>query len=154
MAKKSAGILVYRIKNHQPEVFLGHPGGPFFKNKDLGVWSIPKGEFDENEEPLIAAQREFKEETGSDIQGDFLPLKPVKYKNGKIVYAWAVEGDLDPSTLECNTFSLEWPPKSGKIIQVPEIDKVEWFTITVALKKIIPAQAPLIEELMTRISVV
>lgn len=151
MAKKSAGILVYRIKNKQPEVLLGHPGGPFFKNKDLGVWSIPKGEFDENEEPLVAAQREFKEETGTDIEGDFVPLKPVKYKNGKIVYVWAVEGNLDPSIIKCNTFPLEWPPKSGKIIQVPEIDKVEWFGVPVALKKIIPAQAPFIEELMSQI---
>ena len=151
MVKKSAGILVYRIKNKQPEVLLGHPGGPFFKNKDLGVWSIPKGEFDENEEPLVAAQREFKEETGTDIEGDFVPLKPVKYKNGKIVYVWAVEGNLDPSIIKCNTFPLEWPPKSGKIIQVPEIDKVEWFGVPVALKKIIPAQAPFIEELMSQI---
>jgi predicted NUDIX family NTP pyrophosphohydrolase len=151
MVKKSAGILVYRIKNKQPEVLLGHPGGPFFKNKDLGVWSIPKGEFDENEEPLVAAQREFKEETGTDIEGDFVPLKPVKYKNGKIVYVWAVEGNLDPSIIKCNTFPLEWPPKSGKIIQVPEIDKVEWFGVPVALKKIIPAQAPFIEELMSLI---
>ena len=151
MAKKSAGILLYRIKNKKPEVFLGHPGGPFFKKKDLGVWSIPKGEFDDNEEPLLAAQREFKEEIGSDIEGDFIPLKPIKYKNGKVVHAWAVEGDLDISTLSCNTFPLEWPPKSGKFIQVPEIDKVEWFPPQVALKKIIPAQAPFIEELMSQI---
>jgi len=150
MAKKSAGILLYRVKNKQPEVFLGHPGGPFFKNKDIGVWSIPKGEFDDNEDPLQAAQREFKEETGTDIEGDFIPLKPVKYKNGKIVYAWAKEGNLDPSTLRCNTFPLEWPPKSGKIIQVPELDKVEWFVFETALKKIIPAQIPFIEELMGR----
>ena len=151
MVKKSAGILVYRRKNKLPEFLLSHPGGPFFKNKDLGVWSIPKGEFDENEEPLVAAQREFKEETGTDIEGDFVPLKPVKYKNGKIVYVWAVEGNLDPSIIKCNTFPLEWPPKSGKIIQVPEIDKVEWFGVPVALKKIIPAQAPFIEELMSLI---
>ena len=148
MAKKSAGILVYRIKNKKPEFFLGHPGGPFFKNKDLGVWSIPKGEFDVNEQPLDAAKREFKEETGIKIEGKFIPLNPVKYKNGKIVYAWAVEGNLDPGKIQCNTFPLEWPPKSGKIIQIPEIDKVEWFTGNVALKKIIPAQAPFIDELI------
>lgn len=153
MAKKSAGILLYRIKDKKPEIFLGHPGGPFFKNKDLGVWSIPKGEFDENEEPLIAAKREFKEEIGSDIEGNFIPLKPVKYKNGKLVYAWAVEGDLDTTTLNCNTFPLEWPPRSGKFIQIPEIDKVQWFPPDVALKKIIPAQAPFIEELKSLVEI-
>src|ERR1700730_9341246 len=125
MPKQSAGILLFRLKNKDIEVLLAHPGGPFFKNKDDGAWTIPKGEIDNEEEPLLAAKREFKEETGTEINGKFIPLKPVKYKSGKIVYAWAVEGNIDPSVLKCNTFKLEWPPKSGKFIDAPEIDRAE-----------------------------
>src|ERR1043165_5016341 len=109
MPKKSAGILVYRIKNKKKELFLCHPGGPFYKRKDAGVWTIPKGEFEEGEEPFDAAKREFAEETGQTIEGKFTPLTPVKYKNGKIVYAWLVEGEVDAETVKSNTFPLEWP---------------------------------------------
>lgn len=145
MAKQSAGILLYRTKNKRTEVFLCHPGGPFYKNKDNGVWSIPKGEFTD-EDALTAAKREFKEETGFDINGEFIPLKPVKYKSGKIVYAWAVEGDIDPDSVESNVFSLEWPPKSGKYIDVPEMDRAEWFDLDTAKKKILEALLPLLED--------
>jgi len=151
MARQSAGILLFRIKNKKPEVFLCHPGGPFYKNKDIGSWTIPKGEFDNEEEPLAAAKREFKEETGQEIKGDFLSLKPVKYKNGKIVYAWAVEGEIDAGSLQSNLFSLEWPPKSGKFIDVPEVDKGEWFTIEMAKQKILTTLHPFLDELQEKI---
>jgi predicted NUDIX family NTP pyrophosphohydrolase len=147
MPKQSAGILLYRTKNKNPEVFLCHPGGPFYKNKDTGVWTIPKGEFENEEEPLAAAKREFKEETGQEVNGVFSQLKPVKYKNGKIVYAWAVEGDIDPASLQSNLFPLEWPPKSGKYIDVPEVDRGEWFTIEIAKQKILPALSLLLDDL-------
>jgi predicted NUDIX family NTP pyrophosphohydrolase len=146
MPKQSAGILVYRIYKNTPEVFLAHPGGPFYKNKDLGSWSIPKGEFENDEDRLIAAKREFKEETGQQIDGEFIPLKPVKYKNGKIIYAWMVKGNVDETKVKSNLFPLEFPPKSGKFIDVPEIDRGAWFTIEEAKKKILAQQLPLINE--------
>ena len=147
MARLSAGILLYRIKDKKTEVFLCHPGGPFYKKKDDGVWSIPKGEFNGDEEPLVAAKREFEEETGQKIDGKFLPLKPVRYKDGrKIVYAWAVEGDIDPAIVKSNLFPLEWPPKSGKYIDVPEVDRGEWFSVETAKQKILPALAPVLDD--------
>jgi predicted NUDIX family NTP pyrophosphohydrolase len=151
MPKQSAGILLYRIKNNKPEVFLCHPGGPFYKKKDIGVWSIPKGEFDNEEEPLIAAKREFMEETGQEVKGNFIPLKPVKYKNGKIVYAWAMEGEIDEESIQSNLFPLEWPPKSGKYIDVPEVDRGEWFTIEMAKQKMLPALSPFLDELIEQV---
>ena len=151
MAKQSAGILLYRIKNKKPEVFLCHPGGPFYKNKDTASWSIPKGEFDNSEEPLTAARREFKEETGQEAKGDFKPLKPVKYKNGKVVYAWAVEGEIDADSIKSNVFQLEWPPKSGKYIEIPEVDRGEWFSIGIAKEKIIPALSALLNDLVENV---
>ncbi len=151
MPRQSAGILVYRLKNKGPEVFLCHPGGPFYKNKDMGVWSIPKGEFDNEEEPLVAAKREFKEETGQEVKGNFIALKPVKYKNGKIVYAWAVEGEIDTGSIQSNLFQLEWPPKSGKYIDVPEVDKGEWFSIEMAKQKILPALSPFLNDLLEKV---
>lgn len=147
MAKQSAGILAYRVNDDVLEVFLVHPGGPFWKNKNAGAWSIPKGEFNDNEEPLSAARREFEEETGQSIAGDFIELKPVKLKSGKTVYAWAVAAEVDENSIQSNTFELEWPPRSGKMIQVPEIDKAGWFDVPAAMEKINPAQMALIDEL-------
>lgn len=147
MSKKSAGILLYRTSNKKLEVFLVHPGGPFWKNKDEGAWSIPKGEFDE-EKPLDAAIREMKEETGVVLKADFIELTPVKQKSGKLVYAFAKEYDLDPSQIKSNEFEMEWPPKSGKKKMFPEIDKAEWFDVKTAKEKIIAAQSTLIDELI------
>jgi len=133
------------------EVFLVHPGGPYWAKKDEGAWSIPKGEFDENEEPLAAAKREFREETGIQISGEFIQLNPVKQKSGKLVYAWAVEGDIDPEKIKSNSFEIEWPPRSGKMKSFPEIDKAAWFQLSDAQKKIIEAQSALIKELESKI---
>jgi len=153
MPKLSAGILVYRVKNKEIEVFLCHPGGPFYKNKDNGVWTIPKGEFDENEEAFAAAKREFKEETGQEIRGDFIPMRPIRYKDGKkIVYAWAVNGNIDATNIKSNTFPLEWPPKSGKFMEVPEVDRGDWFNIEVAKQKILPSLSLLLEDLVENVS--
>ena len=147
MAKKSAGILLYRRVNTAPEVLLVHPGGPFWKNKDIGAWSVPKGEFADDEQPLIAAVREFKEELGIDVSGDFIELIPQKQKSGKIVYAWALEQDTDVDDIVSNTFELEWPPRSGKMIEIPEVDRAGWFSMDEAKLKIIPGQIPIIENL-------
>ena len=149
--RKSAGILLYRIKDHEPEVFLVHPGGPFWKGKDKGAWSIPKGEFEENEEAIDAAKREFKEETGNPINGEMIQLNPVKQKGGKLVLAWAVKGDIDADNISSNTYKLEWPYKSGKFKSFPEVDKAGWFSIKEAKDKINPAQSALIDDLLTRI---
>jgi len=146
MAKQSAGILVYRIHQGGLQVLLVHPGGPFWAKKDAGAWTVPKGEFDD-EDPLSAARREFLEETGAQVDGDFLPLTPVTQKNGKVVHAWAVEADLDPNQIKSNTFEMEWPPKSGKRREFPEVDKAAWFLPEEGMKKINPAQAGFIREL-------
>jgi predicted NUDIX family NTP pyrophosphohydrolase len=148
MFKQSAGILLYRNKKGSPEVFLVHPGGPFFIKKDLGAWSIPKGEFEDTEVPLMAARREFFEETGMAIDGKFMALTPVRQKSGKIVHAFALDLDIDASLVQSNSFEIEWPPKSGKMKSFPEVDKGEWFTIEDARIKINPAQVSLIEELV------
>ena len=150
--KTSAGILLYRFNKKITEVFLVHPGGPFWKNKDEGAWSIPKGEYIEDEDPLKAAIREFREETGIPISGDFIPLTTVKLKSGKYVKAWALQMDIDVTAVKSNTFSLEWPPRSGKKIEVPEVDKAEWFELKEAKLKINVGQAPLLEELAAKIS--
>jgi predicted NUDIX family NTP pyrophosphohydrolase len=151
MVKQSAGILVYRKRKNQIEIFLVHPGGPFWLKKDLGVWSIPKGEIEEGEEPFDVALREFKEETGQTISGKFVPLNSVKQKGGKIITAWAVEGDADQGKIISNTFEMEWPPKSGKMKAFPEVDKAEWFAINVAKEKINPAQIAFIDELLIKL---
>ena len=148
MMKKSAGILLFKRKQEALQVLLVHPGGPFFAKKDSGVWSIPKGEFNDDEAPLAAAKREFFEETGKQVEGPFMPLEPVKLKSGKIVYAWAVESDFDTSGLKSNNFSIEWPPKSGLIKEFPEVDKAAWFTITEAREKISLGQSPLLDQLI------
>lgn len=147
MTVKSAGILLYRIKDGRPEFFLVHPGGPFWAKKDLGAWSIPKGEFNEDEQPLDAAIREFSEETGQQIKGNFISLTPVKLKSGKIIHAYALEHDFDPSTLRSNTFTLEWPPKSGKEREFPETDRGEWFDLATSKIKLNSSQVNLVEEL-------
>lgn len=149
--QQSAGILLYRFKQRKLEVFLVHPGGPFWKNKDLGAWSIPKGEFEEDEDPLKAAIREFHEETGVKIGGDFIQLTAIRQKSGKKVQAWAVEGDLDAADIKSNLITISWPPKSGRQLEIPEVDKGEWFNISVARDKINPAQCSLIDELEGRL---
>ena len=146
MPSKSAGLLLYRTTDRILEVFLGHPGGPYYAKKDLGVWSIPKGGF-ETEEPLKAANREFEEETGYMIDGNFIELNAVKSRGGKLVYAWAVEADVDAHRITSNTFTLEFPPRSGKTQEYPEIDRAEWFAINIARQKILAYQLPLIDEL-------
>lgn len=153
MRKTSAGILLYKQGREGLQVFLVHPGGPFWKNKDAGAWSIPKGEFIEGEDPLKAAIREFFEETGQQISGEFLELKPIKARSGKLIFAWALQGDIDPDKIVSNTFPLEWPPRSGKFIDVPEIDKGAWFSLGMALEKINASQAAFITELASLLSV-
>jgi len=147
MPKQSAGILLYRKTTSGPEFFLVHPGGPFFRNKDDGAWSIPKGEFTDEEDALTAAKREFEEETGSAIDGHFIPLTPVKLKSGKTVQAWAVESNIDHTQITSNTFTIEWPPKSGKMQAFPEVDRAGWFGYDAAIIKINAAQTGLLEEL-------
>jgi predicted NUDIX family NTP pyrophosphohydrolase len=145
--RKSAGILAYRRKAGLLEVFLVHPGGPFWKGKETGAWSIPKGEFTEEEEPLKAACREFTEETGQEVNGHFIELLPIQQKAGKMVYAWAVETDLDADKVVSNTFKMEYPYKSGKWISVPEVDKAAWLPVEEARKLINPAQVALLDDL-------
>jgi predicted NUDIX family NTP pyrophosphohydrolase len=149
MGVKSAGLLVFRRVQSSLEFFLVHPGGPFYKNKDLGVWSIPKGEYSDDEDALDAAKREFEEETGQKISGKFIALTPIKQKSGKQVTAFAVESDADAESINCNTFSMEWPPKSGKQQQFPEVDKAAWFSENEAREKILSAQGRLIDELIS-----
>jgi predicted NUDIX family NTP pyrophosphohydrolase len=151
MAKLSAGLLFYRRTNSGAEVFLVHPGGPFWQSKDLGAWSIPKGEFALGEDPLEAAKREFREETGFAAVGSFLPLQTLKQPSGKTVYAWAVEGDFDPQLLRSNTFQVELPRGSGKFREFPEVDRAEWFSIEVAREKILPGQRGFLDQLQGRL---
>jgi predicted NUDIX family NTP pyrophosphohydrolase len=146
MPKTSAGILMYRRTAAGVEVLLVKPGGPFWKNKDAGAWSIPKGEYTD-EDPLAAAKREFLEETGFPVEGEFKALARITQKSGKEVLAWAVEGDLDASAAKSNEFEIEWPPRSGKRMMIPEVDRAEWFAMAQALKKINSAQAELVREL-------
>ena len=147
MPKQSAGILLYRNINDHLEVFLVHPGGPFFRNKDAGAWSIPKGEFDNDEDALTAARREFLEETGQTIAGEFLALSPVKLKSGKSVHAWAIKGDIDADNITSNSFEMEWPPRSGKKASFPEVDRAGWFNLAEARIKINEAQAALLDQI-------
>lgn len=144
----SAGILLYRVKNERPEVYLVHPGGPFFKNKDDGAWTIPKGIPDEGEVLEDAARREFNEETGGMITGNLLAMGSVKQKSGKIVHAWATVGDAPTGEVVSNLFELEWPPRSGRKQQFPEVDRGEFFDVPTALRKINPDQVPFIERLL------
>jgi predicted NUDIX family NTP pyrophosphohydrolase len=152
MPAQSAGILLHRTRDGQLEVLLVHPGGPFWARRDAGTWSIPKGEYDPGEEPLAAARREFQEELGSPApDGPSDELGEVRQKAGKRVRAWAVEGDLDATAARSNTFELEWPPRSGRMIEVPEIDRAEWFGLREARRRINPAQAELLDRLAARL---
>ena len=143
----SAGILLYRLRAGAPEVFLVHPGGPFWARKDAGAWSIPKGEFAEGEEPVEAAKREFHEETGSTVSGTFLALTPLKQKGGKLVHAWAVEGDIDAGAIRSNVFSMEWPPRSGRQQEFPEVDRGGWFDLASARTRMQEGQRGFLVEL-------
>jgi predicted NUDIX family NTP pyrophosphohydrolase len=153
MARRSAGILLYRPGGGSVEVLLVHPGGPFWANKDLGAWSIPKGEYQEGEDPLAVAVREFEEETGQRPPADALVgLGEVRQRGGKVVAAWAAPGDLDPATLTSNTFSLEWPPRSGTRREFPEVDRAGWFDPATAREKLVAAQAELIDRLLAALA--
>ena len=153
MPKKSAGLLMYRVDQTGVEVLLAHPGGPFWRNKDEGAWTIPKGEFADDEDPLAAARREFEEELGAASPlGDYIQLKPIKQKNGKIVHAWAIKGDFDPAMLTSNSFAMEWPPKSGRMQSFPEVDRAQWFTPELAKTKMLTGQGALIDELLLRLA--
>jgi predicted NUDIX family NTP pyrophosphohydrolase len=146
-AKVSAGILVYRLSANGPEVFLVHPGGPFWAKRDLGSWSVPKGEVEGDEDLLEAAKREFHEETGARIEGEFIELAALRQPSGKVVRVWAVEGEIDASSITSNTFSIEWPPRSGETREFPEIDRAEWFTLPEARDKLLVGQRPLLDQL-------
>lgn len=145
--KLSAGILLYRLHHDEIEVFLVHPGGPFWANKDAGAWSIPKGEYEAGEEPLAAAQREFQEETGFTVGGTFHPLTALKQSSGKVISVWAVEGDVDAAALTSNTFTLEWPPKSGRTREFPEVDRGGWFDLSTARAKVQAGQRGFLDQL-------
>jgi predicted NUDIX family NTP pyrophosphohydrolase len=148
MAKCSAGILMYRRAPAGLEVLLVHPGGPFWANKDLGAWSIPKGEHAEGEDPLAVARREFEEETGARPDGRFRPLGDVVQPGRKTVSAWALEGDFDVAQLKSNTFELEWPPRSGRKRSFPEVDRAQWFAVPQARQKILRGQLPFLDRLL------
>jgi len=151
MAKQSAGLLIYRERQGQLEVLLVHPGGPFWKNKDAGAWTIPKGELRPEENPFEAAKREFQEELGFTPSGSFIPLSPVKQKAGKIIHAWAAQADWDPKELKSNSFTLEWPPRSGKTQEFPEIDRAAYFEAETAETKINRGQIALLTELKAKL---
>jgi len=147
MPKESAGLLLFRRRPDGVEVFLVHPGGPFWAKKDEHAWSIPKGEFAADEPPLAAARREFAEETGLSVEGDVIALPPCKQSGGKVVHAFAIEGECDPSAIKSNSFTLEWPPRSGRQQEFPEVDRAAWFPLAAARAKIHKGQAPIIDAL-------
>ena len=149
--KRSAALLVFRKAPDGIEVFLVHPGGPFWARKDLGAWSIPKGEFDDDEDGLTAARREFFEEVGQTIDGTFIALTPIKQRGGKVVHTWAVEGAVDAAAVTSNEFEMEWPPRSGRTARFPEVDRGQWFGLAEALRRILPAQVPILEELLAKV---
>ncbi len=151
-AKRSAGILLHRRSSDGAlEVLLVHPGGPFWAKKDLGAWSIPKGEYEDGEDALAAARREFAEELGSPAaDGELVALGEVRQKSGKVVTAWALEGDIDADAVTSNTFTMEWPPRSGRTREFPEVDRAAWFGLDEARERILPAQAPLLDRLAER----
>ncbi len=152
MPKVSAGLLMYRRRGGGVEILLVHPGGPLWAKRDYGAWSIPKGEVDPGEDELAAARREFEEETGFEASGKFLPLGEIRQKSGKLVRAWAFEGNCDPHTLRSNTFRMEWPPRSGREQEFPEIDRAEFFALDEARRRINPAQVPLLDHLEEKLA--
>ena len=152
MARAAAGLLLFRRKSEGIEVLLVHPGGPLWMRKDDGAWSIPKGEIEVGEAPLRAAQREFEEELGFKAGTECIPLTSIRQKSGKIVHAWACQGDLDTSRIKSNTFKMEWPPRSGLFAEFPEVDRAEFFGLEAAKEKINPAQAPLLDELREKLA--
>jgi predicted NUDIX family NTP pyrophosphohydrolase len=152
MPQESAGLLMYRVRKGALEFLLVHPGGPFWKGRDIGAWTIPKGELQPDEEPLNAARREFEEELGTKPAGAFIPLTPVKQKAGKLVRAWAVEGDCEPSNFKSNTFEMEWPPGSGRMQTFPEVDQAAFVELPLARQKINPAQVALLLELEQKLA--
>lgn len=149
--KVSAGLLLYRRRGNEPQVLLVHPGGPFWAKKDAGAWSIPKGEAQPQDDLLTVALREVREETGFEVQGPFTPLAPVK-QSGKIVHAWSAEYDADAQAIVSNTFRIEYPPRSGRFAEFPEVDRAEWCDRATALEKILPSQRPLIDEFYGRVT--
>jgi predicted NUDIX family NTP pyrophosphohydrolase len=151
MKKLSAGVLLFRRRNEEIEVFLVHPGGPYWAKKDLGAWSLPKGEYAAGEDPLAAAKREFAEETSFEIDGPFVPLGELTQPSGKVITAWALERDLDPSLIKSNTFRLEWPPRSGKAREFPEVDAGGWFGLAEAARKLAPGQVEFVRRLSEKL---
>jgi predicted NUDIX family NTP pyrophosphohydrolase len=149
--KRSAGLLMYRRRGSGLEVFLVHPGGPYWTNKDAGAWTVPKGEYGDDEHPLEAAKREFQEETGFAVGSEFHELGVVRQAGGKLVTAWAFEGDCDPQKLTSNFFQMEWPPRSMRMIEVPEVDRGEWFSIGAARERILKSQEPFLDMLSLRV---
>jgi predicted NUDIX family NTP pyrophosphohydrolase len=153
VAKRSAGILLYRLPGAEPEVLLVHPGGPFWASRDAGAWSIPKGEYDDGEDPRVCALREFQEETGQELAREGLvELGEIRQKGGKRVSAWAAEGELDPDAVRSNTFEMEWPPRSGRRAEFPEIDRAGWFSLEEARGKLVSAQAEFLDRLLERLA--
>jgi predicted NUDIX family NTP pyrophosphohydrolase len=152
-SKQRAGLLLYRHREGRLEVLLVHPGGPLWTRKDDGAWSIPKGELEPGEDGLTAARREFEEETGARPSGTFIALDPVKQPTGRIIHVWTIEAGFDPATLRSNLFEMEWPPRSGRRAQFPEVDRAAWFTLEQAAVKILKGQAPFLTQLAARISV-
>jgi predicted NUDIX family NTP pyrophosphohydrolase len=144
---RSAGIVLHRVRDGAQEVLLVHPGGPYWARKDAGAWSIPKGEYEKGEDPLACARREFEEELGAEAPDDLVPLGEVRQRSGKYVTAWAGRGDLDASAIRSNTFTIEWPPRSGRMQEFPEVDRAEWFSVAEAREKINPAQAAFLDRL-------
>ncbi|HSM96969.1 MAG TPA: NUDIX domain-containing protein [Rhizomicrobium sp.] len=152
MAVRSAGILLYRRRNGIGEVFLIHPGGPYWAKKDMNAWSVPKGIVGEGEDPLLAARREFQEETGFEVDGEYLPLGTFRQPSGKQLSVWAIEGDADPARLVSNSFEMVWPPKSGRMQQFPEADRSAWFSRAQAQAKIVKGQRPIVQKLFEAIA--
>ena len=147
MPRESAGLLLFREIGGRLEVLLVHPGGPYWSKKDEGSWSVPKGELDDGEDGLAAAKREFEEETGAAPEGEVIPLEPLRQPSGKVVRAWAMRGDFDPASLRSTTFAMEWPPKSGRLREFPEVDRAAWMSLEEAEEKILKGQLPFLDQL-------